>query len=549
MTKLFTFIAGLLCFSGNAFSQATIGLLQTTSAATESYMLLAPNPSLNTYLVDHCGREVHRWTSSFQPGNAVYLTPDGRLLRTCRVTNPNFPAGGSGGRVEILDWDSNILWEYDLSDANQQQHHDAILLPNGNVLALLWYRYSANDAIAAGRNPASVGNFLWSEKIIEIQPSGTNGGTVVWEWDLWDHIIQDFDSTRNNFGIVPDHPELMNLNFYDPTPGPVGFADWLHANAIAYNEVLDQIVISAKFTNEFYIIDHSTTTTEAAAHSGGRWGKGGDFLYRWGNPASYGRGTAADQTLFGQHNVHWIAQGCPDEGKLILFNNGHDRPTGAYSSVEIISPPVDTSGAYLVPSNQPFGPQIADWIWTANPPTSFYSQLISGAEQLPNGNIVACAGQSGRILELNPSGQPVWEYINPVVATGPLSQGSTPANNAIFRAPKYLPSYPGLAGRALNPGNPIELNPLTLPASCLSTSLEFERPRKLSVFPNPAQHVLQMKTMGDESGTWEIVDMTGRNLLRGEFLHGNATFNISHLPAGIYGLKATGFGTVLWVKP
>lgn len=87
-------------------------------------------------------------------------------------------------------------------------------------------------------------------------------------------------SAANYQTSIVNHPELLNINYLTQK-------DWLHCNGVDYNPILDQVVISSHNTNEWYVIDHSTTTAQAASHSGGNSGKGGDFLYRWGNPAAY----------------------------------------------------------------------------------------------------------------------------------------------------------------------------------------------------------------------------------------------------------------------
>jgi len=82
--------------------------------------------------------------------------------------------------------------------------------------------------------------------------------------------------------------------------------------------------------NEIYVIDHSTTPYESIGNSGGRYGKGGDYLFRWGNPANYGRGSQEDQKLFRQHDVQWIKPGLNGAGNILIFNNGAGklRPYG-----------------------------------------------------------------------------------------------------------------------------------------------------------------------------------------------------------------------------
>ena len=121
----------------------------------------------------------------------------------------------------------------------------------------------------------------------DLEPVGTNDVNIVWEWHIWDHLIQDADSTLPNFAVISEHPGLQDVNYGNAgsNQGPGGpNGDWKHYNAIDYNEALDQIVISSRHHDEIYIIDHSTSTEEAAGHSGGNYGMGGDYLFRWGNP-------------------------------------------------------------------------------------------------------------------------------------------------------------------------------------------------------------------------------------------------------------------------
>ena len=91
-------------------------------------------------------------------------------------------SGGVGGKVEIYNWDGDLLWTYTLSDNDYQHHHDVEPLPNGNVLMIAWERKTAEEAYAAGRtslndNPL---NEMWSSAIFEIQSDGNGGGEVVW---------------------------------------------------------------------------------------------------------------------------------------------------------------------------------------------------------------------------------------------------------------------------------------------------------------------------------------------------------------------------------
>lgn len=428
----------------------TVGLLQYNNPADDGYILFAPLDTNITYLIDKCGKKVHSWNSAYKPGSAVYLLADGDLLRAGNVNNNAFSKGGSGGIIERIDWDGNVKWSYTISDNKECMHHDMSILPNGNILVIAWEKKTLSEAIAAGGNPAMIQSSVWSEQILELQPVGTNGANIVWEWHLWDHLVQDHDNTKPNFGTIATSPGLMNLN-YSETPRP---KDWIHLNSIEYNPALDQIMLSTKDISEIWVIDHSTSTLQAAGHNGGNAGKGGDFLYRYGNPAAYNNGTEENQVFFGQHNAHWIAPGLPFENDIMVFNNGNGRTGGNYSSVEIITPPTVSAGIYN--STLPYGPSASTWSYTDATPSNFFAPLVSGAQQLANGNVLICEGTSGNFFEIDNNKNTVWKYINPIADTGILLQGTVPVDNDAFRAVFYPSSYSGLSGKTLTGISTIE---------------------------------------------------------------------------------------------
>jgi hypothetical protein len=229
-------------------------------------------------------------------------------------------------------------------------------------------------------------------------------------------------------------------------------ADHLHTNSIAYNSSLDQIALSVSRLNELWVIDHSTTPAEASGHSGGRSGRGGDLLYRWGNPRAYGRGSAGHQRLFGQHDVRWIPPGLPGAGNLMIFDNGAGRPGADYSSVLEITPPIDGDGRYTIHPRAAFGPARPSWTYTAPDRRSFFADFLSGAHRLPNGNTFICSGPTGRFFEVTPRGDTVWEYENPFSGDAPNPAGDP--SRSVFRATHLPPDHPGLAGRTLTPLDP-----------------------------------------------------------------------------------------------
>ena len=411
-----------------------LGLSLNDPKALQGYTLLAPLDSSKTYLLDMEGNVVHTWESDCSPALCPLLLENGHLLRPGSIGGDSRvfgPGPGVGGRVQEFTWDGELVWDFKLYNARQLPHHDMTRLPNGHILMIVWDRKTTEETIAAGRRPEMIGDkhFL-PDSLIEIKPTGKTTGEVVWEWHLWDHLIQDFDKTKANFGNVGEHQELVNINFGEdeipaadkdskdkPTATPKLFRanpDYTHFNGVSYNPDLDQISVSVHAFSEFWIIDHSTTTAEAAGHSGGRSGKGGDLLFRWGNPRAYRAGTKADQKLFSQHNAHWIPRGLPGEGHLLVFNNGAERADGTYSSVDELVLPADAQGRYAYKHGTAYGPEKPVWSYTAPTKSDFHSSYISGAQRLANGNTLVCSGANGTVFEVTPEKEIVWKYINPV---------------------------------------------------------------------------------------------------------------------------------------
>lgn len=392
----------LFFYSSNSFSQPYPGY--TLYSAT----------STRTNLIDLNNNVVKFWTHSRSGGYSVYLLPSGELMRTAVSSGSPINGGGAQGVVQKYSWAGSLLWEYTYSSSSVRAHHDICPMPNGNVLIIAWEVKTAAQAVSAGLNHSAV---IWPDHIIEVQPSGSSSGIIVWEWHVWDHMIQDYDPSKANYGVVGNHPELLDINV-----GSAGSGDWNHTNGISYNARLDQIVMSSHELDEIYVIDHSTTTAEAAGHTGGNSGKGGDFLYRWGRPSNYR--APGSQVFNVVHNSVWIPDSVPGGGHIMAFNNRE----GTNSSIimEII-PPVDASGNYSYTPGTAYEPLNAAWSYSAS---GFYSNHLGGNQRLPNGNTIISESTSGNLFEVNSAGTVVWSY----------SPGGE-----IVRVLRYGYEYPGLA--------------------------------------------------------------------------------------------------------
>jgi hypothetical protein len=474
------------------------GLKINSDGLADGYIMFAVPNSPLIYLLNRRGEVVHQWKGNYGAMQA-YLMDDGSLMQG--ADDPDYPVFGCCGpygRIQKISWNSKILWDFEYANEEHIVHHDFTVMPNGHILAIAYETMSYDKAIAMGRKPEKTPKSgPWSEKIVEIVPDGKTGGKIVWEWHLWDHLIQDFDSKKASFGKSKDHPELLDFNVGHPLPPAMtqgaldslkakgmahrnatvenAGADIYHFNAIKYNPELDQIVFSSQSLSEIFIIDHSTSTKDAASHKGGRGGKGGDFLYRWGNPQNYQRGDSTNRKLFGQHDVRWIEKGMPGAGNLTVFNN---HPPGDpignimnsagnnYSAVYEITPPIDKNGKYIIEKDKAFGPEKPVWVYVAPDTLSFYSSFISGAHRMNNGNTFIIEGAKGRFFEVTSDRKVVWEYLNPY--RGDIHELNGDPISPIpfaywgFRSTFIPANHPALANKKLEPLNP-QPRPFFLP--------------------------------------------------------------------------------------
>lgn len=464
MNQHLTALTLLLSLAFAASSQNTVGTIAyDPDLYTEGYTMIYPHNQNRAMLLNGCGEVVHEWTidPARRPGNTAYLQANGDIIMTSRpaaVSNDPIWAGGGGATIERRSWNNEVIWSYTANNDSMRLHHDFTTIPGGNVIAICWEVIDSLECIENGRDPALLdGGELWSEKLIELQPDTMGGAEIVWEWRVWDHLVQDFDSTKANYGVVADNQHLIDVNFGTPS---VQAADWLHMNAIDYFPFYDtagQIIVSVPTFDEVWVIWHDYQFND-------------NLIWRWGNPAAYQRGDSTDQRLFYQHDIHWgnglgVNPGNVDFTKFFVFNNRvpNADTTGTHSEAAIIAPIFDEyDGGYeFNTTTGRWGPEDFDWTYTQ---PGLSSTGLSSFQRLGNGGNLICNGRTGEIFEITEDGQLAWEYRTPLLQGAPVAQGTELQlnQNMTFRADRYPLDFPAFYGQDLSSGDVIELEPTPL---------------------------------------------------------------------------------------
>ena len=452
-------ISPLLSF---AQTERTMGLLTNQPDAYQGYVLYSPQRNGDIFLIDNEARVVKQWTLDNEVREA-FILENGNIVVLSGIRQEDLDTtyisedfyNGSTGKIIEMNWDGEIIWEYELIEPKYRAHHGVTVLPNGNFMLIAWSYRTIEEAIEMGLNVEAYGDefdFVLPDAILEIERETKE---IIWQWDSWDHLIQNFDPDKPNYGNPKDFPGRIDINYHEQivknTETATERADWMHSNAIAYNDELDQVLLSARSFDELWIIDHSIPTEEAA-------GPAGDLLYRWGNPFAYGYGTLEERVFYNPHDIQWIENGLSGAGNIILFNNRElDENGEEFSAIIEFTPPLNEDKSYSTVDNGQFGPHHEDIVWKYSSP-GFYSRVISGVQRLPNENTFIIQGRSGRLFEVSPEGEIVWDYVNPSIIDGEIVPQGTVLDrfvNRVFRARKYGVDFPGLQDKDLTPSVPL----------------------------------------------------------------------------------------------
>lgn len=423
----------------------TAGQGAQQTAQGEDLLLYAPSESTQTYLVDASNNVAYQWSSQYDAGQSAFLQEDGSILRAASINaaepdnrfvaayrNGHNTIFQIGGIVERISKDGDVVWSFEYYSDDYAPHHVATVMPNGNLLMPVWRYHTEDESLALGRDPKHLASGgLWIDSLVEVHPTGSDGGEIVWEWRASDHLIQDFDSTKANYGALADHPERIDINYGRGFNVP---EDFIHVNSAFYIEDLDQIAMTVYHYSELWVIDHSTTTEEAAGSTGGKYGHGGDLLYRWGNPWVYGHDDANVFLLSAVHDPKWLAE----SRHFIMYDNNVQDPArgldGGDSMVVEIEPPMAPDGSYALGEDGVYGP--AQPVMAAD--LGAAASSVGTAQRLAGGRTLSCDCPNSEAIWLDKDGTvigtaDIWEN---TVKDADLTQ--------VFRLVSYPKDYAGV---------------------------------------------------------------------------------------------------------
>lgn len=389
---------------GGAIAFPTVyktGLTIAKPGVQAGYVMISANGS--AYAIDTKGEVAMKWTAPAPYTGLGYARPlaNGNILAGAQGGRPGGGGGRGNGTTEtggtIIEFtqDGQLVWKY--TETERLLHHDFERMPSGNTL-MVCSKYLMVPSVSK--------QLLKDDCLVEVDPQGK----VVWDWQTTDHYKEmDLpqsvrDEVMNGYGEKP---------VYAGSPPPSAGMDWGHVNAASPipegTGLTDprfkpgNIIVSYRPLSLLVVIDHDTKKIV--------WQTTGISI--------------------GQHNVHFIPPGVPGTGHILIFDNGYNSPAANPRHQ-------DVNPNSSIVEYDPIAKSIV-WRYTAEmsglPIWSFFSDHIGGVQRQPNGNTLICEGVNGRVFEVTPKGEIVWEYVNPFQKAGKI------ADSSLFRAAKVPESW------------------------------------------------------------------------------------------------------------
>ncbi len=412
-----------LHYFNTAVLPSTIPLMETTMYDETAY-----SPGINVFDVGGTG-----YTVAFdQLGNPVHLlsTDDPATYKNFRAFNwlpngnilgaMNFGSRDPGAWEMTLDGD--VVWGM-TDDSGYELHNEFLKLPNGNYMGVSrrYKKWVIPDGLWVAELSAAgyTDSILYlGDDIVEFDEDST----LVWSVNMFDlYDTADYDSAT--------WYKAQNRGYYD----------WIHFNAIFYDEVDDMIYLSARHLSRITKLDHST----------------GQIVWNMGR-SEFPNGTSSDVAVV--HDFDFSMQHAIEvleNRNLIFYNN--DNLTGEQTQALEIE----------ITETSPTDPNpTARIAWQYNVPDNLYTQSKGDADRLPNGNTLIAIAKptdidySGRLYEVDGQGNLIWSLV--------LGNGKT-----MFAAERV----PGLYAQAFSVIIPDFNKYLTTPTIFLPTgesTLEFE---------------------------------------------------------------------------
>jgi len=370
------------------------GLFSVDKAASfPGYTLIAPFRWNTVYLLDQDGAVAHEWRLPGMPSREeivgtpdasfgifqVRLLPSGNLLAGYRTpADETDVLGGSMPRIVELSWDGEVVWQY----RNAKMHHDFWRLPGGRTAVIVQEEIPADIAkqVKGGFEVEPLKGKVFADAIIEIDERGKE----LWHWATWEHLD-------------PRNPENMQ-------DGGRARSYWTYVDSLVYTEKnpvsgTPAYLVNVNALDSVMLVERET----------------GAILWRGG------RG------VFGAQHSAVLTRA----GNVMVFDNGIFAPGKSAVPVSRVAE-IDLERNEVLFQFAP-GPFALGTM-------AYYTPIHGSVEELPNGNILASAGVTGRIFEIErATRRVVWDYRSPFGA--PVEGWPSVLVNGVYTAHRYPKGY------------------------------------------------------------------------------------------------------------